>query len=88
MELFGTRLKDKDLLDIVVLLKQIQKTRNEVARDSIVQMNSGFDPAGKGKEGLRRLQTNVMNISWYRTSDIRARLEEAVKKLNQGIRFS
>lgn len=78
MWLFGTSIKDKDLLDIVALLKQIQEIRDGIGTDPAVLLEGHNHPSGARKDTYMEV---VKNISKDRTGAIVARLEAAVKKL-------
>ncbi len=75
---FGTRIKDKDLLEIVALLKQIQETRNGIDSDPAVRLEGYNQPSGTRKDTYSEV---VKNVSTERMTPLVAKLEKAVGKL-------
>lgn len=78
MSLFGTRIKDKDLLEIVVVLKDIQKIRDGIDSDPAVQSEGYNHPSGTRKDTYSEV---VRNILKERTRASKSKLDALIKKL-------
>ncbi len=75
---FGTRIKDKDLLEIVVALKSVQEQRDGVDRHPLVQGEGYNHPTGTRKDTYSAVVDSVLHDI---DKELAGRLEKAAAKL-------
>lgn len=80
MGLFGTRIKDKDLLKIVVALKSAQEQRDTVDNHPRVQAE-GYSTGGSRKDTY---SAEVDSVLHGINTELAGKLEKAAAKLRSG----
>ena len=74
-----TRIKDKDLLNIVAVLKEVQAIRNNIDKDPAVRLEGYNSPSGTRKDTYSEV---VKNILKERTNPLVAKMEGLMRRLN------
>lgn len=79
MGLFGTRIKDKDLLGILVAVQETQRRRNNIDKDPVV-LAEGYTTGGNRREYYSEVVGNrIKDIN----QELAAKLEAAAKRLKK-----
>lgn len=79
MGLLPTRIKDKDLLNIFLAIKEVQRRRNNIHKDPIV-LAEGYTTGGNRRDTYSEV---VSNVKKWMNEDLAKKLEAAAKKLRK-----